>query len=226
MSYKDLLGEPDLCRGGRALSIIFCCNKKNCPILKHTLNMLNLTYDDYLALKKPFKKEVYVNSKKIDLAFSRSLETTDDIKNEVLKKLGWSVTDYLIYKNEIRKALEKRVDPNLLNKRVIGTFSAVLVDGETKQVYNATALGSIDLKFMILKEVSPQLLSKQEADEEGREVFVGIRMPKRLLEEMDRLVTRGVFPSRSDIARQGITLFLRLNRIMKKLTKEGISLPF
>ncbi len=43
----------------------------------------------------------------------------------------------------------------------------------------------------------------------GKVVVVSVKMPKELLKEIDRLVEKGIFTSRSEAIRRGIALLIR-----------------
>jgi len=205
--YRDLLGEPDLCRGGSINSIVFCCNKPDCPVLKHALNKLGISYEEYVKIKKEESQIAILDFQEVDLAFSRSLETRDESRDLALKKLEWTTTNYLVYKYNILKRFKRAVsNEEVFKEKIIRLFPIFLVDlNEGKTLYGM-ALGNIELGFLIPKE-----LRDVEKDETltRDNVFVGVRIPKSMLKQMDDMVSKKLFESRSEIARVGLSMVLR-----------------
>lgn len=224
MSSRELVGEPDLCRGGRILSIVFCCNNSKCPILKHVLNKLGLSYEDYANLKEKNGFIVKTEKRRINLAFSRSLESNDDARDEALKKAGWTVADYLAYKARLLEELKRKIDRDkqpLLKERVIKPFIIEATDADSNEKYRGIALGSIILGFMLLRNISGVGGENVSRNDE----FIGVKVPKKIVAEIDRLIATGHFSSRSDAVRLGLSLVLHLKREEKELKEEiGASL--
>ncbi|NHV05744.1 MAG: hypothetical protein HA495_00210 [Thaumarchaeota archaeon] len=216
MKKYSLIGEPDICRGGRLKSIAYCCNK-NCIFFKIALKKLGLSYKNYIEVKKKHDKIVGLeNNKVVHLAFSRSLETRDDMRDKALKVVGWSPTDYYEYKKKILEALIPLVKhPEALDERIVKAFNLDLFDMNEKKSYKATALGSLEARILSIKKVVEQDDNVQ--NELGEMDYVGVRVPREMLEEIDKMISKGFLGSRSDAIRLGLQTVIRA---FKTLTSE------
>lgn len=214
-SWRDLIGEPQLCEGGRLASIVFCCDprRKRCPILEEALRMLGLTVEDFVRVME--KHGIPVPEKDGtcfgNLAFCPSLEKPSKDRDVFLIRKGWSLSKYLKYK--FRILLDLVPSDKLgyaFSTRVLRQYAVEMLDLETKKVYRALALGNIRSGTLMITEVF------REQDLRDRQVeillsqmeFVGVRIPKDLVEQLDELVGKGIVESRSDGIRRALMLYL------------------
>ncbi|MGC8578135.1 MAG: ribbon-helix-helix domain-containing protein [Thermoproteota archaeon] len=212
MKKYSLIGEPDICRGGRLKSIVYCCSKE-CIFFKIALKKLGLSYKDYTHVKKENDKVVNAEkNKKVHLAYSRSLETKDEARDTALKALGWTPTDYYEYKKRILEALLPYISNHeALEERIVKPYSLDILDLDSKKLYKATALGSIDARILSLKHVVEKDDYKEEV-ELGETDYVGVRVPRQILNEIDKIISRGLIASRSDAIRLGLHVVTRAYR--------------
>jgi len=223
MSWKDLVGEPPLCEGGRLASIVFCCDprKVNCPILDYALKMLGISKEDFVRVMEENRIEV----PNIDgtcfgnLAFCPSLEKASGDRDEALRRLGWTVTRFLRYKYSLlQKLVPREKMSQVFNTRVLNQFAFSLLDLETKKEYHGFAVGNLDLRMLRLTEVF------REHDLRDREIdsvlsnleFVGVRIPSELVSKLDELVQKGIIKSRSDGIRRALILYLKSLEFVKQ----------
>ncbi len=225
MSYRTLVGEPDVCRGGHLKSIVFCCTRRKCPFFQHALKELEISFQDYKKVKKKHKKVVEVEGKKIDLAWARSLETKEETTIEAIKKLGWSPIDYYAYKYEILRDLLPLVRKERLESKIVKPFTATVVDLEGNRSYNVSALGSLEMGFLSIKEIAENSHDKV-IDEGGTMEYVGVRVPKTMLSQIDEIINRGMIASRSDAIRLGLVTVIRAYKsiLEEQATKQTKSL--
>jgi predicted metal-binding transcription factor (methanogenesis marker protein 9) len=206
-SWRSLIGETQLCEGGRLSSIVFCCDpRKNfCPILDIALHELGIEKEDFIKIMD--KHDAY------NLAFCPSLEKEDKKRDEILLKNNWGPSKYLQYKFEIlEELLGKRIE-EAFSKRLFKQFAMEILDPETSQVYKTIALGDLKNKIFIVTEIveESKLEEKIEEDLEKLE-FVGVRMPKNLIKKIDEMISLGYASSRSDLIRKSLHLYLSIKK--------------
>jgi len=219
-SWRDLIGEPPLCEGGRLASIVFCCDprKKYCPLLEEALKVLGISKVKLISVMEKYK----IPAPKIDgscfgnLAFCPSPEKPSKDRDRALLSMGWSLSKYLKYKFNILTELIPKDELDVaFSKRLLRQFAIEALDLETRKVYRALALGNT--KIMLITEIfrSGKLRDRQiEAVCLGTE-YVGVRIPKDIVSALDELVERGLIESRSDGIRRALLLYLRALRPMK-----------
>jgi len=224
-SWRDLIGEPQLCEGGRLASIVFCCDprRKWCPILEEALKMLGLTAEDYVNAME--KRGVKISERDGtcfgNLAFCPSPEKPSRDRDEALLRMGWSLSKYLKYKFNILRDL---VPPNKLdyafNTRVLRQYAVEMLDLETKRVYKALALGNVRSRTLMITEIFRRrdLKDRQVEVVLSQTEYVGVRIPKDIVRELDELVAKGLLKSRSDGIRRALLLYLGA---LKKPVKQG-----
>jgi len=214
-SWKDLVGEPPLCKGGRLASIVFCCDprRKYCPILEDALKMLGVSRDEFIRIMDEYRIPIPEKDGTCfgNLAFCPSPEVPSRDREEGLLKIGWSLSRFLKYKFEL---LRKLVSPDKLdyafNTRVLNQFAVEILDLETKKVYKGFALGNIKSGTLVVTEIfsENELRDEQVSVVLSQTEFVGVRIPKDLLNMLDELVASGVVESRSDGIRRALMLYL------------------
>ena len=146
-----------------------------------------------------------------NLAFCPSLEKPSKDRDEALRKLGWSVTDYLRYKFRLlMQLILKNQLKRVFSERVLKQYAVDVLDLETKRVYKAFALGNISSGILRITEVfrEGELDDRQVEDVLTRTEFVGVRIPRDLLAELDSLIKRGIVKSRSDGIRRALAVYL------------------
>jgi len=214
-SWRDLIGEPQLCEGGRLASIVFCCDprRKRCPVLEEALKMLGLTVEDFVRVMEKHRIPVPEKDGTCfgNLAFCPSLEKPSKDRDGFLIRKGWSLTKYLKYKFSILKDL---VPPNRLDyafgTRVLRQYAVEMLDLETKKVYRVLALGNIRSGTLMITEVfgEQDLRDRQVGILLSQTEYVGVRIPRDLVEQLDELVEKGIVESRSDGIRRALMLYL------------------
>jgi len=214
-SWRSLIGEPQLCEGGRLVSIVFCCDprKKQCPILEEALKLLGLSVDDFVKVMLKHGKPIQEKDGTCfgNLAFCPSPEKSSKDRDYALMKLDWSLSRYLRYKFSILKDLipEDKLD-YAFNTRVLRQYAVELLDLETRKVYKAFALGNLKTGTLMLTEIfKEENLKDIQVESILRKTdYVGVRIPKDLLEELDEFVEKGIIESRSDGIRRALHLYL------------------
>jgi len=214
-SWRDLIGEPPLCEGGRLVSIVFCCDprKKHCQILEEALKLLGITVDDFVKVMLKHSKPIQEKDGTCygDLAFCPSMEKSSKDRDYALMRLNWSLSRYLRYKFSILKDLipEDKLD-YAFNTRVLRQYAVELLDLETRKVYKAFALGNLKTGTLMLTEVFKEedLKDMQVESLLTKTDYVGVRIPKNLVDQLDELVERGIIGSRSDGIRRALMLYL------------------
>lgn len=214
LSWRDLIGEPPLCEGGRLASIIFCCDPRKvvCPVLEEALKMIGISKEDFVKVMEECKIPTLEKDGTCfgNLAFCPSPEKPSRDRDETLLKLGWSLSKYLRYKFEI---LRKLVSPEKLDyvftTRVLRQFAVTALDLETRKVYRMLTLGNVRGGIMLITEVFDESeLRGNVRDALGRTEYVAVRIPKDMVAELDDLVSKGIIESRSDGIRRALALYL------------------
>ena len=225
-SWRDLVGEPPLCEGGRLASIVFCCDprRKQCHMLEQALRMLGLTVEDFVKVMDAHKIPVREKDGTCfgNLAFCPSPERESKDRDEALLEMGWSLSRFLKYKFNILKSL---VPPDKMDcafsTRVLRQFAVEALDLESRKVYRALALGDIKSGNLLVTEVfSEKDLENSQVEELlSQTEYVGVRIPKDIVGELDELVAKGVLKSRSDGIRRALLLYLGA---LKKPVKQKV----
>lgn len=214
-SWRDLIGEQQLCEGGRLVSIVFCCDprRRACQILDDALSMLGISMDDFIRVMEGHKIPIPERDGTGfgNLAFCMSPENESKDRDEALIRMGWSLSKYLKYKFEI---LEDLIPPDKMdyafNTRVLRQFAVEALDLETKRVYKALALGNMKSGTLIITEIFAEedLKDKQVEDVLSLTEFIGVRVPREIINELDKFVAKGIIKSRSDGIRRALLLYL------------------
>lgn len=226
-TWRDLIGEPQLCEGGRLVSIVFCCDprKKKCQILEEALEMLGLTVDDFIRVmeKHSIPIKTIDGTGFGDLAFCPSLEKESKDRDTFLLENSWGMIKYLKYKMGILQDLipQDKWD-YAFNTRLIKQYAIDALELDTQKVYKALALGDIHKTLMITEIFREGSLR----DEDVRSTitkteYVGVRIPKDLLSQIDSLVEKGVVNSRSDAIRRALMVYLSAVNVSVK-QKTGV----
>jgi len=213
-TWRELIGEPQLCEGGRLISIVFCCDprKKKCPILEEALRVLGLTVDDFIRVMEKHSVPI----KNVDgtgfgdLAFCPSLEKESKDRDTYLLENGWGIIRYLKYKFEILKDLIPQDKwEYAFETRLVKQYAIEALELDTQRVYKAFALGNIN-GTLIITEVfkGSDLKDKELKSAITKTEYVGVRIPKDLISRLDVLVEKGVINSRSDGIRRALMLYL------------------
>lgn len=221
-TWRNLIGEPQLCEGGRLASIVFCCDPrvKQCPILDMALSKLGVTREKFIEVM--VKHEIPVPRKDGscygNLAFCPSLERESMDRDTFLLRKHWTLSRYLKYKFRILVDLigEEKLE-EAFTTRIMKQYALQLLDLETRHVYKAFALGNIESRTIMLTEVFDEktLEDKQVESVLSGTEYVGVRIPRDLLSVLDDLVDKGVVASRSDGIRRALQLYL------SSLTRQG-----
>lgn len=215
-SWRHLIGEPQLCEGGRLASIVFCCDprEKPCPILDEALRMLGVSKEKFIEVMEKHKIKVPRRDGSCfgNLAFCPSIEKDSRDRDMYLLEKGLSPSWYLKYKFNILKDLlpeESRLEFAFSN-RLLRQFAVEMLDLETKKVYRALGMGSITGRILLLTEIFSEDVLRDEnlSAELGKTEYVGVRLPKDLVEKLDELVEKKVVASRSDGIRRALALYL------------------
>jgi len=220
-SWRNLLGMPPLCQGGSLASIVFCCNpeKRECAFLDAALKKLGITKKKFMSVMKKhsFKVGDY------DLAFAPSLEQEDLQRDRALMSAKWSLTSFLKYKFEIlRELIPKDKMDYAFKTALVKQYALQILDIESRKMIRALAFG--DLQFLVVTEIfDERKLKKGLLAELEKTEYVAVRLPKNLLQKMDRAVEEGIAKSRSDLIRKALVLYLSslekppLGRMLNKL---------
>jgi len=211
-SWRNLVGEVNICGGGHLAAIVFCCDprKKRCPFRDYALKRLEISVDRFVEVKDKHKIEGKVCFG--NLAYCCSPEKNCSARDRVLAELGWSYTKYLQYKWEIFKDLVPKDKWELaFTERVLKQYAMELLELDTRKIYKAMGYGNIGMKAIWISEVVDDntVLKNDVGKELGETEFVGVRVPRTILRKIDDLVDRGVFKSRSQAIRSGLTLLLK-----------------
>jgi len=214
-SWRDLIGEPPLCEGGRLASVIFCCDPrvKPCQILDEALKMLGVSKDDFIKVMEKNKVKIQKRDGSCfgNLAFCPSPEKPSKDRDQALLRMGWSLSRYLKYKLGLLKEL---VPPDKLKVaftvRVLKQYAIELLDLETRKVCRALALGNIRTGTIMITEVfrEQDLSDRQVETVLSQTEYVGVRIPRDIVAELDDLIEKGVIGSRSDGIRRALILYL------------------
>lgn len=224
-SWRDLIGEPPLCEGGRLASIVFCCDPRRvkCPVFEKALKMLGIAVEDFVEVMEAHGKTI----EEVDgtcfgnLAFCPSPEKESKDRDRALLRMGWNLTKYLKYKFEI---LEDLLPPDKLKlafaERVMKQYAVELLDLETRKVYRALALGNIEAGMFLITEVfgEKDLVNNRVETMLSSTEYVGVRIPMQLVEQLDELVEKGIIESRSDGIRRALQLYLTALKSVKQET--------
>jgi len=228
-SWRDLVGEPPLCEGGRLASIVFCCDPRvnPCPILDEALRILGISREKFIEVMERERIDIEAVDGTCygNLAFCPSLEKPSKDRDEALRRLGWSVTDYLRYKFRLlTRLVPKNQLKRVFNERVLRQYAVDVLDLETKRVYKAFALGNISSGILRITEVfrEGELRDRQVEDVISRTEFVGVRIPKDLLSGLDSLIKKGIVKSRSDGIRRALIIYLSALKAPVKSVKQGL----
>jgi len=228
-SWRDLIGEPPLCEGGRLASIVFCCDprKKPCPILDEALSMLGIAKEYFIRVMEenmipvPEKDGTCFGN----MAFCPSPEKPSMDRDEALLKMKLSLSDFLKYKFMILKKLlisDEKME-YAFSTRLLRQFAVEALDLETKKVCKALALGNMKRGLLLITEVFKE---KDLEDPQVEEVltqteYVGVRIPRGMVDKLDELVAEGTIESRSDGIRRALLLYLSaLRKPTEKATEK------
>jgi len=208
---EALASCPQLCDGGPLISIVYCCDprRRRCAILEAALGELGLTVERFVEVAE----ENRVPVKEIDgtgfgnLAFCPSLLVRSRDRDEaVFGDEGCGLTKYLEYKLSLLKRLipEERL-PEALTKRVVERYAGVLLS-EGGHAVKAVLVGNLEAGGLRVLRAEPL-----DAPEPGplSEAFLGVRLPRDVLEQVDALVKAGLASSRSECVRKAVLLFLQ-----------------
>jgi len=211
-TWKNLVGEPNLCGGGHLASIVFCCDprRKKCPFRDYALARLGISKEMFVEIKE--KHRVESDTCFGNLAYCCSPEKNCPRRNKALYSLKWNFRQYLQYKWEILKDLVPReMMDRAFTERVLRQYGMELLELDTQKVYRALGFGNIDMKAVWITEVvkSENLANEDLGKELKESEFIGVRMPKVMLRELDELVELGVFESRSQAIRAAVSLLLK-----------------
>jgi len=213
-SWKELIGEPQLCEGGRLISIVFCCDsrKKKCPILEEALKSLGLTEEDFIKVMEKHSIPI----KEIDgtgfgdLAFCPSMEKESKDRDTFLLENNWGIVKYLKYKFKILEDLipEDKWD-YAFETRIMKQYAIEALELDTQRVYKALAMGNINGTLIVTEIIKDSDLSDVELRSTiAKTEYVGVRIPKDLVSQLDELVEKGIVGSRSDGIRRALILYL------------------
>jgi len=213
-SWKSLVGEVNICGGGHLAAIVFCCDprKKRCPFRDFALKMLGIDKERFIEVKDRLGVEA-PGTCFGNLAYCCSPEKTCPRRDKVLAELGWSYSRYLQYKWRILEELISREDLVwAFTERVLRQYGIELLELDTQRVYRALGYGNVRMKAVWINEVVDEesLGDEELARELGETEFVGVRVPKSTLRELDELVGQGMFKSRSHAIRAAISLLLKM----------------
>ena len=208
---EALASCPQLCDGGPLISIVYCCDprRRRCAILEAALGELGLTVERFVEVAE----ENRVPVKEIDgtgfgnLAFCPSpLVRSRDRDEAVFGDEGCGLTKYLEYKLSLLRRLipEERL-PEALTKRVVERYAGVLLS-EGGHAVKAVLVGNLEAGGLRVLRAEPL-----DAPEPGplSEAFLGVRLPRDVLEQVDALVKAGLASSRSECVRKAVLLFLQ-----------------
>jgi len=214
-SWRDLIGEPPLCEGGRLASIVFCCDPrvKPCQIFDEALKLLGISRDDFIRVMEENKIPVQEKDGTCfgNLAFCPSPEKPSKDRDQALLRMGWSLSRYLKYKFNLLKELIPQDKMRLaFSARVLKQYAVELLDLETRRVYRALALGNIRTGTIMITEVFKEqdLSDRQVETVLSQTEYVGVRIPKDIVAELDDLIEKGIIGSRSDGIRRALILYL------------------
>ena len=214
-SWRDLVGEPQLCEGGRLASVVFCnpfyCG--DCPVFMEALRELGVDRERFLSVAEKMQKRIPVRDGSCsgNLALCPSMEKDSRDRDEALLRLGWSPSRYLRFKYDMLVMLLGN-DPRRLEKaftvRLLRQFAVTALDLETRRVYKALALGNIDRGRVLFITETIDTNTEDSIEWLEETELVGVRIPKQLVRKLDELVERGIIQSRSDGLRRALALYL------------------
>lgn len=215
IDWKTLVGEPQLCEGGRLFSIIFCCDprRRPCNLLEKALSLLGITKERFIEVMEKHKVSIKERDGSCygNLAFAPSIEKASEDRDFALRELGWSLTQFFKYKFEIlRDLIPQEKLEYAFSTRLLRQYAVEILDLETKKVYKALALGSIEEGMLAITEVFNERHLKDHDLEEAidQTAYVGVRIPKSIIDQLDEMVMRGIIQSRSDGIRRALLLYL------------------
>jgi len=211
---EALASCSQLCDGGPLISIVYCCDprRRRCAILEAALKELGLTVERFVEVAE----ENRVPVKEIDgtgfgnLAFCPSpLVRSRDRDEAVFGDDGCGLTKYLEYKLSLLRRLipEERL-PEALTKRVVERYAGVLLS-ESGYAVKVVLVGNLEAGGLRVLRAEPL-----DAPEPGplSEAFLGVRLPRDVLKQVDALVKAGLASSRSECVRKAVLLFLQTVR--------------
>jgi len=209
-SWRDLIGEPQLCEGGRLASVVFCnpCECE-CPLFREALRRLGINKQHFLEVMDRFK--VVVDG--YNLALAPSPERPDERRDKSLLKLGWSLSKYLNYKFEILcHLIPKSRLQKAFNKGLLRQFALQMLDLNTKKIYRALAWANLDLHIALIIEILEKRPLEDESIEKllstTKSKYVGVRLPTSLLNAIDTVIEKGLADSRSEVIRKALLSYL------------------
>jgi len=212
-SWKNLVGEVNVCGGGHLAAIVFCCDprRKRCPFRDFALRTLGIDKERFIEVKDRLKVDA-PGTCFGNLAYCCSPEKPCPRRDRILAELGWSYSRYLQYKWELLGELISKEDyERVFKERVLKQYGMELLELDTRKVYRAVGFGNVSMKAVWISELIDERSLRDEdlKRELGETEFVGVRIPRALLKKIDELVDRGVFKSRSHAIRSGLNLLLK-----------------
>ncbi len=214
-SWKDLIGENNVCGGGHLAAVVFCCSlEKPCIWRTMALKKLGISEDEYRKVKEDLKIESeYVCFG--NLAYCCSVEKPCPNRDKALKALGWTTSQYLQYKYRI---LQHLIPEDLMDKafteRVVAYYGIQLLDMDEQRLYRGIAMGSVEARLIYLLDVSVdgQDLDPKLSEAFSATEFIGVRVPKEVAKAIEELVERGEATSKSDVVRRALLMYLTFAR--------------
>jgi len=216
LDWRSLVGEPNVCGGGHLAAVVFCCDPrvKRCPFRDYALKALGVSKEKFTEVKDRLGVEA-PGTCFGNLAYCCSPEKQCPKRDKVLDGLDWSYSRYLQYKWQLllelvpRESLERAFE-----ERVLKQYGMELLELDTRTVFRAVGYGNVAMKAVWIQDVidSSSLADEELGRELGEAEFVGARIPRRILQDIDELVGRGVFKSRSQAIRSGLMLLLKAYR--------------
>jgi len=228
-NWKDLVGEKRLCDGGSLLAICFCCKKYvECPVFQDAINFLKISVKDW----EKIKVKMSVKMSGYNLFFAPPLDVEDSGRDLAIKKLEWSISDFLKYKFRITEEVASIASENnnvslnamlnLMSKtKIVKDVVLGVLDVETGVGYYGLGLLYRDVLKILTLKAKEKVSEDLEEKLSGTEV-VAFRIPKLLLRKIDRLVELGIYSSRTKVIIEALKTFLHLKHVERYTVEEKV----
>ncbi len=208
-NWRSLISLCQLCDGAPLASIVFCCDPrvKKCPVLERALRELGLSINDFINVMEKNKVSVPVidGSCYGNLAFCPSLSVKSRDRDDFLLSRGWGIQEYLEYKFNILLELVRSDLNYVFNKYIIEKYAGVVINTSTGKMLAVVLAGSLELGGFRVLSVEDVVVY----DSDISSGYLGVRLPRSIISELDNLVKTGFIKSKSDAVRKALLLFIQ-----------------
>ena len=214
LSWEYLVKLDNLCNASPLASLVFCC-KKECPFRNEALRLLEISKEEYIRVKEELSIEAkgtcYGN-----LAYCCSLNAPCDARDNALKELGMTPSDYLKYKYKILKKLIPERKMSLATKeRVTYLLAFEMVNLHDVDVgYRGIAVGNPELvstvSILNYNVIKPQIDSVVK-ETLKKEKILSVRVSKRVYDSLADIASENGC-SVSDVVRDAVMMYLSMSK--------------